>query len=120
MDPNMSQGSGGVDGNKGGDRNAIFSLHTSINPLTKKVECTLCMKAFSQQHSAVDHIESVHFPGSFVYTCEFCDQQFDNKMGYKNHLRRKHKDQKALGLAIVGTHHTPLTDHQGEGDVIME
>ena len=34
-----------------------------------KSECTLCGQSNALRSNVLNHVESVHFPGSFLYTC---------------------------------------------------
>jgi len=55
------------------------------------VMCSLCAKTFKIKRDARNHIESIHFPNSFIYTCEHCGKQF-NALNTKNvHVTRNHK-----------------------------
>jgi len=55
------------------------------------VMCSLCAKFFKCKRDARNHIESIHFPNSFVYACEHCGKEF-NALNTKNvHITRNHK-----------------------------
>ena len=54
-------------------------------------QCQLCMKMFSRRVDGKNHCETVHFPGAFEYTCEYCNVRFKSNNTYKLHKSRKHK-----------------------------
>eukprot|EP00088_Acartia_fossae_P011024 TRINITY_DN15516_c0_g1_i1.p2 TRINITY_DN15516_c0_g1~~TRINITY_DN15516_c0_g1_i1.p2 ORF type:complete len:113 (+),score=39.35 TRINITY_DN15516_c0_g1_i1:2-340(+) len=100
MDPNMSQGSGGVDGNKvdadGGECNPDDVLKQYMVFVKKEnmFQCTLCKKQVRLKFDVLSHMESVHFPDQFVYHCEFCGKEFSNRNKKKKHLQQWHKEKK--------------------------
>ena len=60
-----------------------------------KYYCTIC-NAFSDVKitNAKNHVESKHFPGLFLYTCDVCNETFLTKTNLNNHKARKHRTQK--------------------------
>jgi len=63
------------------------------------VMCSLCAKTFKNKRDARNHIESIHFPNSFVYACEHCGKQF-NALNTKNvHVTRHHSKKNHEPLA---------------------
>jgi len=63
------------------------------------VMCSLCAKTFKNKRDARNHIESIHFPNSFIYSCEHCGKQF-NALNTKNvHVTRNHS-KKTLKPAV--------------------
>jgi len=66
--------------------------YVSRNSNDGKYFCNLC-NAFS--HKIVtcvrNHVEAKHFPSSFIYTCPFCPQTFNNKTSLNNHKSTKHR-----------------------------
>ena len=57
-----------------------------------KYHCSICNE-FSHigRSQARDHVESKHFPGRFIYTCDICNETFTTKTNVNNHKTRKHK-----------------------------
>jgi len=62
------------------------------NPEDGKYHCSICHE-YSHQSAvnARNHVESKHFPNSFVYNCDQCPASFKNAIGLNNHKTRKHK-----------------------------
>ena len=57
----------------------------------KAQQCTICGKGFSDLSSALKHVENIHFPGSFIYSCKFCGEQFTKKNMMYMHISKFHK-----------------------------
>jgi len=52
--------------------------------------CTLCLKTIKQRKDARNHVESIHFPNTFVYACTVCDKTFNSKNTRNVHITRIH------------------------------
>ena len=52
--------------------------------------CSLCGKVSSAKSNLKTHVESKHFPGSFVYTCKFCGETFSTRNTHYLHVSRVH------------------------------
>ena len=48
--------------------------------------CKLCKKTKVHRSALLQHIESAHFPGTFVHTCKFCAKVVTTKSALNNHL----------------------------------
>jgi len=57
----------------------------------KAQRCTVCGKSFSDYSSTLKHVENIHFPGSFIYTCKYCGQTFTKKNLMYIHISKFHK-----------------------------
>ena len=65
-----------------------FIEFSTANP--NGYSCTLCgMKGDRKRHLWL-HIESIHYPGTFVHTCDHCPDTFTTFRKLKAHLRAKH------------------------------
>ena len=53
--------------------------------------CTMCGKSNAQKNNMMIHVESVHFPGMFVYTCKFCHKTLNTKKALYGHVNNYHK-----------------------------
>ena len=60
-------------------------------------KCTMCSKASSQKPNIVNHVESVHFPGTFLYTCKYCGKEYNAKNSLNVHISTIHREQKKTG-----------------------
>jgi len=65
----------GTDADKG-NPDKIMKKYAAYNTQTNQYECTVCHKTCSQRANLMKHIENVHFPNCFVYTCKYCEEQF--------------------------------------------
>ena len=53
--------------------------------------CTICGKSNSQKSNVLSHVESAHFPGTFRYTCGYCQKEMKTKNALNIHIRREHR-----------------------------
>jgi len=53
-------------------------------------QCTLCGKINGQKNNIMNHVESIHFPGSFTYHCQLCDKTVQTKSALNLHNARYH------------------------------
>ena len=57
-------------------------------------------KSFKNKRDARNHVESIHYPNSFVYTCEYCGKEF-NALNTKNvHVTRHHSKKTPTGYLL--------------------
>ncbi|XP_023339247.1 protein tramtrack, beta isoform isoform X25 [Eurytemora carolleeae] len=91
MDPSMA---GGADGNKGLINEPadlyIFVVDNPDKADKNKFMCKICCKT-STRKDARDHVENAHFPNSFIYHCEFCNEKLKSKTSLKNHKTKYHR-----------------------------
>jgi len=52
--------------------------------------CNLCLKVIKQKKDARNHVESIHFPNTFVYSCTLCEKTFNSKNSRNVHITRNH------------------------------
>ena len=57
-------------------------------------KCVLCGKTTQRKDALTNHIENIHFPGS--YQCHYCDQVFNSQNTRNVHIGRKHKFDSSL------------------------
>ena len=69
-----------------------------------KFQCKLCGKISRYRKDSFLHVEGVHFPGSYEYPCDQCDEKFDTKVKWRYHRSRVHSSKKSHSL-IVKTFH---------------
>ena len=63
---------------------------TQTNCATNIFICNLCNKPFPRKAHARDHVENVHFPETFWYTCDLCDFQLRSRVALRNHIAAAH------------------------------
>ena len=54
-------------------------------------QCVICQKTFTRRNDGWNHCENLHFPGTFEYACEHCDERFRSNLHYKKHKSNKHR-----------------------------
>ena len=59
-------------------------------------KCTLCGKTGAQKNNVVNHVENIHFPGTFQYICPVCHRPMITKKALDNHIHRNHKENQTL------------------------
>ena len=59
--------------------------------LPRSRQCKLCQNIFYNSSTAVKHVENIHFPGQFQYSCQFCSEVFDGRNKLHIHVSRFHK-----------------------------
>ena len=57
-------------------------------------ECSLCGHQNSLRTNVLNHVESQHFPNTFVYLCPFCKAEFHSKNARNVHISRQHRGDK--------------------------
>ena len=57
--------------------------------------CTMCGKSNASRPNIVNHIESVHFPNTFTYTCKYCGKTFNAKNSLYVHISTGHRGEKS-------------------------
>ena len=67
--------------------------YVARDPLTGKYSCKICANFSHQWKSNTrNHVESKHFPTSFVYACDHCSATFNTRMQLYAHRSQKHRD----------------------------
>ena len=59
-----------------------------------KFKCSICGKINGRKDHAENHIESIHFPGTFQYNCKYCEMIFTGRNKLYLHVNQMHKGQK--------------------------
>jgi len=54
--------------------------------------CKVCDKICAQKSNLFSHIESIHFPGCYMYWCKVCMKTFDTKQSLYSHMKTNHKE----------------------------
>eukprot|EP00088_Acartia_fossae_P002691 TRINITY_DN11106_c1_g1_i1.p1 TRINITY_DN11106_c1_g1~~TRINITY_DN11106_c1_g1_i1.p1 ORF type:complete len:466 (-),score=142.67 TRINITY_DN11106_c1_g1_i1:648-2045(-) len=88
---------GGLEPDKGMDRTSLFqyivtlSEDNSSTGLVKGYMCQLCGKTMKHRYNLLSHVESKHFPNTFVYKCHICNQEMGTKNAHTSHMNQRHK-----------------------------
>ena len=56
-----------------------------------KYRCGICGKINGQKIHTQNHIESIHFPGTFQYDCKHCGMTFTGRNKLYIHVNQVHK-----------------------------
>jgi len=64
-------------------------------------KCMLCGKTTQRKDALTNHVENIHFPGS--YQCHYCDQVFNSQNTRNVHIGRKHKLSSILPNSSITT-----------------
>ena len=59
-------------------------------------KCTICHKSTFRKHHIVNHVESVHFPEMFRYSCIYCGKDYKTKNSLDVHVSTSHREDKNL------------------------
>ena len=81
------------------NREVEQDLHGYSSKITEgenigKIQCNLCGKISINKWKAFEHVEAIHFPGSYEYECDRCDRKFDTKHKWYIHRSRVHSSKK--------------------------
>jgi len=88
----------GVEGNKGNTEIEVkepsdLNQYVSYDPAEEKYFCQICQKfTFRSRYNVRNHVEAVHFPNVFSYSCEFCEKAVGSKNALSIHMTRMHKN----------------------------
>ena len=62
------------------------------NEMSRKYECSLCSKFGHKSRSNVrNHIESIHYPGMYTYSCDACGTVLNTRRALEVHKSAYHK-----------------------------
>ena len=82
------------------NREVEQDLHGYSSKITEgenigKIQCNLCGKISRDRTTSFQHVEGVHFPGSYEYQCDQCDKKFDTKGKWRIHRSTVHSSKKS-------------------------
>jgi hypothetical protein len=52
--------------------------------------CTICGKIGTDRSNLRKHVENIHFPGTYIYTCRHCGDTCKSRNQLNNHISRYH------------------------------
>ena len=68
-------------------------VQQSANPdLRHKYSCSICGKTGLHRADVRNHVENIHFPGIFEYSCKLCNTIHKSKTALVNHKALRHKN----------------------------
>ena len=71
-----------------------------------KYMCAICGRSGLHRADVRNHVENLHFPGVFAYTCTLCRTVVKSKTALLNHKALKHKNN---GDQIIGQQLVPFS-----------
>jgi len=80
----------GHDASKG-----TLSLYDYIVPSqngSKPFKCSICEKESNDKGNLRKHVENIHFPGTFSYTCKYCNETLSTRNLLNVHISKFHRD----------------------------
>ena len=79
----------------GSDRNFLAQYVVKIveGEGRGKYRCSICGKVNGQKVHTENHVESIHFPGTFEYPCKHCSQTFSGRNKLYMHVNAVHSKQ---------------------------
>jgi hypothetical protein len=94
MDMNMGQGQG-VEAAKGQPMD-IQALEQNVKsiPESKDFQCGLCDYISNRPAKVKNHLEAIHYPGVFVYSCDICEKTFSGRNAFGVHKSQVHSKKK--------------------------
>jgi len=81
-----------ADGNKGDKQ--LYEYIVKDGPQSHR--CTVCGKVGKDRGNLRKHVENIHFPGSFTYTCKYCQQTFTSRTHLNHHVTSLHKNANSI------------------------
>jgi hypothetical protein len=93
-------GDGGVAGTGFGDPGELHQF-VGREESSGLHHCTICTKTAATRRDVRNHVESIHFPDSFVYDCEYCDKKMKTKKQRDWHMGKEHKGLNIKGITSV-------------------
>ena len=67
-----------------------YVTQVPIGPDSGKFMCSLCGKINAQKIHTLNHIESIHYPGTYEYSCKYCDLKFNGRNKLYIHVNQAH------------------------------
>jgi len=87
----------GLESNKGNTHIQVkdpsdLNQYVSYDPTEEKYFCQICGNfTFRSRYNVRNHVEAVHFPNVFSYSCDFCGKAVGSKNALSIHMTRMHK-----------------------------
>ena len=68
--------------------------YVKVFPHSKDYQCELCGFVSNRPAKVKNHLEAIHFPGVFVYSCDLCDKTFNGRNAFGVHKTIVHSKKK--------------------------
>ena len=65
-------------------------------PNSKDFQCGLCDFISNRAAKVKNHLEAIHFPGVYVYSCDLCDKTFNGRNAFGVHKTTVHSKKKYI------------------------
>jgi len=76
-----------ADGNKG-DQRLLYQYIVKDDFQSNWHKCTLCGKSGKDRGNLRKHVENIHFPGTFNYSCKYCSENFSTRNSLNIHISK--------------------------------
>ena len=75
-----------------GDQTLTFDHY--IGRMDKEYFCEICqIFKHKSKHTVRTHVEGRHFPNTFSYICQLCDQSCSSRKALENHMQKHRKNE---------------------------
>ena len=68
----------------------VFYQYIVQSSGSKQWECTVCGKEGNDRGNLRKHVENIHFPGTFSYSCKYCCETLSSRTALNHHITLKH------------------------------
>ena len=75
------------------DRTQLFAyveetvIHQSETNQSRRIyNCKLCGKTMAHKYNLLSHVESIHFPNTFLHQCSLCERSYGTKKALDQHV----------------------------------
>ena len=70
----------------------LTNLWCGMRPVSGVVACAVSLVPCACRRDVRNHVESIHFPGSFTYTCPLCEAVMTTKKALAVHKQKVHRN----------------------------
>ena len=85
----------------GGDKQLYDYIVSHLEAGQKAFKCTICGKVSAHKTNLRKHVENIHFPGLFTYTCKYCPETFPTKNLLNHHVTNSHRSNLSFWAGFV-------------------
>ena len=73
---------------------SAFKQYVKSIPDSNDFQCGLCDYISNRPAKVKNHLEAIHFPGVFVYSCDICEKTFSGRNAFGVHKSQVHSKKK--------------------------